>query len=88
MPEATLATFNLGEASASELNQRRANIVARYTGTTSLDDMSIEDLKELAAITSALRKKTTSAPKSAKKSSGTSRKPKAAISVNDVLDAI
>lgn len=64
MPEANLEAFALEGKSPSELEQRRAAIVSQYLGKN-LDDMTIPHLQELAALTSALRRRTAGgAPKS------------------------
>jgi hypothetical protein len=70
MPEASTSTIPALEGlSPPELEQRRRNLVAKYLGTpgadpvAAVDDMTIEDLHELAAITSALRRRTAGPPK-------------------------
>jgi hypothetical protein len=73
MPEATVATFDLANASPGELEQRRREIVSSLTTKyTGYDDpeVPIELLQELAAITANLRRKTSGPPKVAKKSNG------------------
>lgn len=65
MPEATLAHFDLEGKSREELDQRRREIVARYTSSNP-DDMELDDLRELAAITGVLRRRTAQAPKATK----------------------
>lgn len=88
MPEANLAAFNLEAATPSELEQRRRNIISTYSNSASVDDMSIEHLKELAAITSAMRRRTVTGPKSAKKASSAKRASKSPASVDDIFNAI
>lgn len=74
MPEANLTTFSLEALSPSELEQKRRDIIHKYTSGTienplaSLDQMSKEDLQQLAAITAALRGKTGGLPAKATKS--------------------
>lgn len=87
MPEASTAIPNLSELSAPELEQMRRNIIQKYAGTTNLDDMSVEDLRDLSALTSAMRKKTVGAPKSGKKNGGT-KTPKKATTLDDVTNLI
>lgn len=82
MPEANAAAFNLEGMEGPELEQRRRNIIAKYPPTSEVDDMALDDLRELSAITAALRRKTAHAPVRAKKA-GAKRK-KAATTVDDV----
>lgn len=96
MPEASLANIaSLEGLSPSELEQRRRNIVAKYVGTgpgadptTKAADMTTAELHELAAITSALRRRTAGPPKAGKaaKSAKAKRSPTAALT--DLLNQI
>lgn len=90
MPDATLSYFNIETLSHSELEQRRRNIISVYGNSVSIDDMSLDHLKELAAITQALRKKTVSGPKSgAKGGKGGGAKPKRpAATVDDLFNQL
>lgn len=80
MPDLTTATLvSLDGMSPEQLHQRRRNIVQRYLPnpdadpTTKLADMTIEDLHELAAITTFLRHTTISAPSTKKKAKAASK---------------
>ena len=63
MPEAS-KVFNIAELSPAELEARRRQIVASCAGNW--EALSVEDLRELSAITSALRRRTAGPPKAAK----------------------
>lgn len=73
MPEATIAVFDLANATPGELEARRREIVGslttRYRGYDD-PEVPIELLQELAAITATLRRKTSGPPKVAKRSNG------------------
>lgn len=86
--EANLATFNLETASPSELEQRRRNIIATYGPAASVDDMSLDHLKELAAITSAMRRRTATGPKSGAKRAAGPRKSKTPATVDDIFNSL
>lgn len=89
MPDATLTYFNIETLSHSELEQRRRNIISVYGNAASIDDMSLDHLKELAAITQALRKKTVSGPKSGAKGGKGGAKPKRpAATVDDLFNQL
>lgn len=83
MPEVNLATFDLTTKSPEQLEQRRREIVGKYgpNALDKLDDMSIDDLRELAAITGALRGRTT--PLSKKRAPG--KKAPAKVSADELL---
>lgn len=85
MPELSLP--DISALDAAQLEQRRRNIIEQYTGKSSLDDMSVEHLHELCAITSALRRKTATAPKSAKKSASP-RTKKVAKTTEDIFNQL
>lgn len=82
MPDVTLSDFSLEGKSPDQLEQRRREIVAKYTGGVSaLAEMTNDDLKELAALTAALRRRTTPTAKARKPGKG---KP-AKVSTDDLL---
>lgn len=68
--------FSLDDKSPGELEARRRELVALAKGN--VDDLSLDQLRELAAITSALRRRTAGPPKAAKAAKG-AKKPKATM---------
>ena len=60
MPEVSLTTFDLGDKSPEQLEQRRRELIALYgpNGLNKIEEMSLDHLRELAALTAALRRRT------------------------------
>lgn len=87
MPEANLQHFNLEGSSPEQLEQRRREIIALYgpNGIDRVDDMSEDHLKELAALTGALRRRTTP---SATGKKATKAKVTKKMSADDLLNQI
>lgn len=85
MPEVNLTTFNLEGASPEQLEQRRREIVSLYgpNGLEKVDDMTLDHLRELAALTAALRRRT---QPSAKKRAPSKRAAK--VSADDLLSQL
>lgn len=85
MPEANLETFNFEGLAPDQLEQMRRDIVAKYGpgGVDKVDDMSVDDLRKLAALTAALRRRTTP---TAKKSTKATRAKK--VSTDDLLSSL
>lgn len=82
MPDVTLTDFALEGKTPDQLEQRRRELVAKYVGGVSaLADMTNDDLKELAALTAALRRRTTPTAKARKPGKG--KGPK--VSTDDLL---
>ncbi len=76
MPEIDLATF--ANIAPVDLEQRRRAIVAKAQG--SHDNLSIEELHELAAITGVLRRRASGPPKTPKvKGESRAKTPKAEL---------
>ena len=96
MPEANVANIaSLEGLSPSELEQRRRNIVAKYVGsspgadpTTKAADMTTNELHELAAITSALRRRTAGPPKTTKPAGTKKAKRSPTAALTDLLSQI
>lgn len=90
MPQANLTAFNLEGASPEQLEQRRKEIVALYSVNgmkieEMLKDMSLDHLRELAALTAALRRRTTPSVKTTAKR-GKAAAPKQ--SADDLLSGL
>jgi len=85
MPEVNLTTFSLEGATPEVLEQRRREIIAHYGpgALDRVDDMTQEHLKELAALTAALRRRTT--PSQKKRAPG---KRTAKVSADDLLSQL
>lgn len=77
---------DISSMEASQLEQLRRNIIAKYSGQTQLDDMTIDDLHHLAAITSALRRKTVTAPKPKRKAEAKPKAKPAKLSADDIFN--
>lgn len=75
MPEIDLSTF--ANTPAAELEIMRRNLVTKAAG--SHDNLSIEELHTLAAITGVLRRKASGPPKAAKEKSSRAKPAKATI---------
>lgn len=86
MPEATLATFDLESKTPDQLEQRRREIVSIYgpNGMEKIDDMTQDHLRELAALTAALRRRTT--PSVKKRAAKAAKAPK--VATDDLLSQI
>lgn len=80
MPQVDLKQYE--SMNPADLEMRRRAIVQKANG--SHDNLEIEELHELAAITGVLRRKASGPPKEAKKPTGT-RKPKAEKATIDDL---
>jgi hypothetical protein len=86
MTEATLAHLNLSGKTPAELEQRRGEIVKSLTTTyKGFDDPNVPTtlLHELAAITSALRRRSSGPPKVAKKT-----RVSKAVSTDDLMGGL
>lgn len=82
MPHVTLSDFNLAEADPPKLESRRRELTAamqQFPKGYDDPDLPEEWLRELAAITIALRRKNAKPPKEAK------ARPKAKATVDDLL---
>lgn len=88
MPEATLTTFNLEGSSPEQLEQRRREIVQSYgpNALDKVDDMSLDHLRELAALTAALRRRTT--PSATGKKAKAAKKAGPKVSADDLLSSL
>lgn len=86
MPEVTLTTFSLEDKSHEQLEQRRRELIASYGphALEKVDDMSEDHLKELAALTAALRRRTTLSVK--KRAAKAAKAPK--VATDDLLSQI
>jgi hypothetical protein len=81
MPQVDLKQYET--MNPADLEMRRRAIVQKANG--SHDNLEIEELHELAAITGVLRRKASGPPKEAKKTSTGTRKPKAEKATIDDL---
>jgi hypothetical protein len=79
MPDIDLATYSA--MPQADLEARRRAIIAKAAG--SHDNLEIEDLHELAAITGVLRRKASGPPKAVKEKKARGEKP-AAVSLDDL----
>lgn len=86
MPPADLAAFSLEDKSPEQLEQRRREIVSAYgpSGVDKIELMSNDHLKELAALTAALRRRTT--PSVKKRAAKSAKAPK--VSADDLLSQL
>lgn len=86
MPEVTLTTFSLEDKSPEQLEQRRKELIALYgpNGIDRIDDMNEDHLKELAALTATLRRRTT--PSVKKRAAKAAKAPK--VSADDLLSQL
>jgi len=80
MPEIDIATFAL--LAPVDLESRRKAIITKAAG--SHDNLTDEELHELAAITGVLRRRASGPPKEAKKAPGAKRTTKTKASVDDL----
>lgn len=88
MPEATLTTFSLEGLSTEQLEQRRREIVSSYgpNALDKVDDMSLDHLRELSALTGALRRRTV--PSSSGKKAKAAKKAGPKANADDLLSQL
>ena len=78
-------TLSLDSMTPQDLDLRRREIVATANGD--YENLSLDDLKELAAITSAMRRRTAGPPKALKSATkGAAKKPKPTL--NSLLEGL
>lgn len=89
MPDVSTQFPDLAGLNAAELDQRRRDIVARIAGIP-VDDVDLDTLRELSALTAQLRKKSAGPPpKAAANGKAAPKKgPVKKATVADIFDAL
>lgn len=87
MPDVNEVFPELATMNAAELEQRRRELVAKI-GAMPVDDVPLEQLRELSALTAHLRRKSSGPPKAAGSTKKAAKGPQKKATVSDIFDQI